>query len=88
MSRQQDYQNFLWTAQEAFGIDYGDAQTLYRDLRDLTGYTNLTVGDLVEYGDIASDLIYGPEPVPEPGWFEAGEEVEISVELKYLNVPA
>ena len=52
-----DYNDFLETVQDAFGTDRAEAQELYRDLRDVLDIGPLTVDDLVEYADIASDLI-------------------------------
>lgn len=52
-----DYGDFLEVVQDAFGVDRGEAQELYRDLRDVLDIGPLTVDDLVEYADVASDLV-------------------------------
>lgn len=51
-----DYNEFLSEAQDTFGLDRGEAQDLYVDMRDALGFS-LTVNDLYDYGDMASDLV-------------------------------
>lgn len=57
-----DYNEFLEVVQDAFGVDRGDAQTLYTELRDVLDIGPLTVADLEEYADVASDLVVYEEP--------------------------
>ena len=51
-----DYNDFLSEAQDTFGMDRSDAQDLYADMCDALGFS-LTVNDLYDYGDMASDLV-------------------------------
>lgn len=87
-----DYNDFLDVVQDAFGADRGEAADLYAELSDVLGYGSLTVADLEEYADVASDLAapiieeYEEElyeeraVVPEEVVREPGEELE---ELEY-----
>ncbi len=69
--------DFLAVAEDTFGLD------------------DLTMDDLIEYGDVASDIVAGEivdededEDEYDEDWYEAGEEIEISFELKYETVPS
>ncbi len=51
-----DYQDFLSTTRDVFGLDYFDALGLYQQMREVLGYSP-DVADLIEYADLASDLV-------------------------------
>ena len=84
--------DFFEVAQETFGLDDNEARELYDDLANALDTDEITVLDLFDYGDMASDLVgerddefYGE---PDEDWYEPGEEIEISFELKYETVPS
>jgi hypothetical protein len=89
-----DYNDFLEVITDVFGVDRYGAAELYRDMRDVLGIGPLTVGDLEEYADVASDLMQ-PEVLEDEGleydyefdwedeWLDEGEELEITAELRY-----
>jgi hypothetical protein len=52
-----EYNDFLEVVRDAFGVDRDEAADLYRDMRDVLDIGPLTVADLEEYADVASDLI-------------------------------
>lgn len=57
-----DYNEFLTVVQDAFGMDRSEAAGLYTELRDVLAIGPLTIADLEEYADVASDLVfYEPE---------------------------
>ncbi len=88
-----DYNEFLTVVQGAFGVDRGEAQEVYRELRDVLAIGPLTIADLEEYADVASDLIYYDIEKPmgleyeEPPWedvmLDVGDELEITAEVHY-----
>lgn len=94
-----DYNDFLEMAQDAFGADRAEAQELYRDLRDVLDIGPLAVDDLVEYADVASDLVasiidgyeeewraLAPEGVErEPGEELPDEELEYDYEFDWMD---
>lgn len=91
-----DYNEFLEVAQDAFGVDWSEAQELYSDLSDVLGYGSLTVADLEEYADVASDLmvleVEEEEPLEydyefdwEDEWLDEGDELEITSDLHYTD---
>ena len=90
-----DYNDFLDTVQDAFGTDRAEAQELYTDLRDVLDIGPLTVDDLVEYADVASDLValvideeraLAPEEVVrEPGEEPPEEELEYDYEFDWQD---
>ena len=51
-----DYHDFLETTRDVFGLDYEDALAFYQEMRLMLDYSP-TVQDLVEYADVATDLI-------------------------------
>ncbi len=57
-----DYYEFLDAARDTFGLDYGDARQFWRDFGDALGFRP-DVDALVEYGDLAADILFpGEEP--------------------------
>ena len=56
-----DYNDFLTVAQDAFGMDRSEAAGLYTELRDVLAIGPLTIADLEEYADVASDLVFYEE---------------------------
>lgn len=87
-----DYNDFLTVVQDAFGMDRSEAAGLYTELRDVLAIGPLTIADLEEYADVASDLVFYEEPVllieeAEPDWeldmLDVGDELEITAEVHY-----
>lgn len=83
------YNDFLALARDAYGVDQGEAQALYRDLRNDLGRA-LRLDDIFtpEAGlfveDVGEENEYGYELVgPDDEWIEAGEEVEVTADLAY-----
>lgn len=57
-----DYYEFLDVARDTFGLDYDEARQFWRDFEDALGFRP-DVDALVEYGDLATDIIYPAEAV-------------------------
>ncbi len=90
-----DYNEFLEVVTDVFGVDRYEAVELYRDMRDVLDIGPLTVEDLEEYADVASDLME-PEIEEEElewddefdwqdEWLDKGEELEITADLHYVD---
>lgn len=88
-----DYNDFLEVVTDVFGVDRYEAARLYSELSDVLDIGPLTVEDLEEYADVASDLME-PEVEEEEleydyefDWqdeqLEPGDELEITAELRY-----
>lgn len=93
-----DYSEFIGRAGDVFGLNREEAGEVYADMRDALGFS-LTADDLYEYADMASDLAaeyiepdeeleYDSEYDWDDEWLDAGEELEISVDLSYEEVPS
>lgn len=89
-----DYNDFLEVVEDVFGVDRNEAAWLYRDLHYVLDIGPLTVADLEEYADVASDLMlpeveeeeeleYDYEFDWQDEWLEVGEELEITAEVRY-----
>ena len=83
-----DYNDFLDVVQDVFGADRADAADLYRDMRDILNIGPLTVGDLEEYADMASDLMAPvvadeDEDLDMEEWFDVGDEIEVTADITY-----
>lgn len=90
-----DYNDFLAVVQDTFGVDRSEAADVYRDLSDVLDIGPLTVADLEEYADVASDLVLyeevealePEEELYEPDWelemLDVGDEIEITAEVHY-----
>ncbi len=84
-------QDFLEVAQDTFGLDEREAGQLYDDLAYELEMDEITVLDLYDYGDIASDLVDVDDPYGvdyDEDWYDVGEEIEISFEVEYDAVPS
>ena len=75
-----DYNEFLDEARDLFGLEYDEAQELYRDMSDHFDSESLTRDDLRDYADVASDIIvieeYEPVEEGEYEHYEPGDVVE------------
>lgn len=86
--------DFLAVAEDTFGLDTDEARDLHDTMSEIFGLDELTMDDLIEYGDVASDIVAGEivededEDEYDEDYYEAGEEIEISFELKYETVPS
>ena len=69
-----DYYDFLADARETFGLDYDEARAFWRDFGNALGFRP-TPDDLVEYGDLAADVLYPLEEMS-PEERDAYEEWE------------
>lgn len=85
MSSRHGYNDFLHGAQEAFGLTWGEARELYRDMQDALGFNPSELGRdaLSEFYDVADTLVERfyerpefEEEVPPEEVSEAVREVE------------
>ena len=62
--------DFLAIAEDTFGLTRADAEALYDDMSEELELDDLTVYDLFQYGDMASDLVEEQEQREELPWYE------------------
>lgn len=104
----QDYYDWVHEAQDLYGMDYRDAQELWRTVADETGerptFDSLYDPEYDDVDDVAEEimepdrddfadwdvgdydeveLVDGYDEFWDLEWFDPGDEIEVTAELKY-----